>query len=65
MRREYDLRRTRTDLTVLNLTDSGTGNYGIDILILGIPIKIIFLSLTRISFKSMKEMRKVQSEEEL
>ena len=49
-------------LRVLNLTDSETGNYGIDIIILSILIKIIFLSLTRISFKSMKEMQRVQPE---
>jgi YidC/Oxa1 family membrane protein insertase len=39
-----------------------TGNYGIDIIILSVLIKIIFLPLTQISFKSMKEMQKVQPE---
>jgi len=47
---------------VLNLTHSVTGNYGIDIILLSILIKIIFLPLTQMSFKSMKEMQKVQPE---
>ena len=47
---------------VLNLTDSVTGNYGIDIIILSILIKVIFLPLTQMSFKSMKGMQKVQPE---
>jgi YidC/Oxa1 family membrane protein insertase len=46
----------------LNLSHSVTRNYGIDIIILSILIKIIFLPLTQISFKSMKEMQKVQPE---
>jgi len=46
----------------LKLTNSFTKNFGIDILILSILIKIIFLPLTQISFKSMKEMQKVQPE---
>jgi YidC/Oxa1 family membrane protein insertase len=49
-------------LWVINLTHSVTGNYGIDIIIISILIKIIFLPLTQISFKSMKEMQKVQPE---
>jgi len=49
-------------LWFLNLTNSVTKNYGIDIIILSILIKVIFLPLTQISFKSMKEMQKVQPE---
>jgi YidC/Oxa1 family membrane protein insertase len=49
-------------LWVINLTHSVTGNYGIDIIIISILIKVIFLPLTQISFKSMKEMQKVQPE---
>ncbi len=49
-------------LWVLKLTNKITGNFGIDIIILSILIKIIFLPLTQISFKSMKEMQKVQPE---
>ena len=49
-------------LWFLNLTHSVTRNFGIDIIILSILIKIIFLPLTQISFKSMKEMQKVQPE---
>jgi YidC/Oxa1 family membrane protein insertase len=49
-------------LWVLRLTNNVTKNFGIDIIILSILIKIIFLPLTQISFKSMKEMQKVQPE---
>lgn len=49
-------------LWFLNLTNGLTKNFGIDIIILSILIKIIFLPLTQISFKSMKEMQKVQPE---
>jgi YidC/Oxa1 family membrane protein insertase len=49
-------------LWFLNLTHKVTNNYGIDIIIISILIKIIFLPLTQISFKSMKEMQKVQPE---
>jgi len=49
-------------LWLLNLTHSVTKNFGIDIIILSILIKIVFLPLTQISFKSMKEMQKVQPE---
>jgi YidC/Oxa1 family membrane protein insertase len=47
---------------LLKFTNKGTKNFGIDIIILSILIKIIFLPLTQISFKSMKEMQKVQPE---
>jgi len=49
-------------LWFLRLTNKATKNFGIDIIILSILIKIIFLPLTQISFKSMKEMQKVQPE---
>ncbi len=49
-------------LWVLKLTHNVTKNFGIDIIILSILIKIIFLPLTQISMKSMKEMQKVQPE---
>jgi len=46
----------------VKLTNKVTKNFGIDIIIISILIKIIFLPLTQISFKSMKEMQKVQPE---
>jgi YidC/Oxa1 family membrane protein insertase len=49
-------------LWFLNLTNTVTRNYGIDIIIISILIKIIFIPLTQISMKSMKEMQKVQPE---
>jgi YidC/Oxa1 family membrane protein insertase len=49
-------------LWFLKLTNNITGNFGIDIIILSILIKIIFIPLTQISMKSMKEMQKVQPE---
>ncbi len=49
-------------LWFLKLTNSITNNFGIDIIILSILIKIIFIPLTQISMKSMKEMQKVQPE---
>ncbi len=44
----------------LNLTNRYTHNYGIDIIILTILIKIIFWPLTHKSYKSMSDMQKVQ-----
>jgi YidC/Oxa1 family membrane protein insertase len=49
-------------LWFLKLTHTVTNNFGIDIIILSILIKILFLPLTQISMKSMKEMQKVQPE---
>ncbi len=49
-------------LWFLKLTNRITKNFGIDIIILSILIKIIFLPLTQISYKSMKEMQKIQPE---
>ena len=49
-------------LWFLKFTNKVTRNFGVDIIILSILIKIIFLPLTQISMKSMKEMQKVQPE---
>jgi YidC/Oxa1 family membrane protein insertase len=49
-------------LWFMRLTHTVTRNYGIDIIIISILIKIIFLPLTQISMRSMKEMQKVQPE---
>jgi len=49
-------------LWFIRLTHIVTQNYGIDIIIISILIKIIFLPLTQISMKSMKGMQKVQPE---
>ena len=49
-------------LWFMNLTNRVTGNYGLDIILISILIKIIFLPLTQMSMKSMKEMQKVQPE---
>lgn len=45
---------------ILNLFNRFTHNYGIDIILLTIIIKIIFYPLSIKSFKSMKEMQKLQ-----
>jgi YidC/Oxa1 family membrane protein insertase len=47
-------------LHVLQFSHSITGNYGVDIILLTILIKILFFPLTQKSFKSMKEMQKLQ-----
>ena len=49
-------------LGALNITNSVTGNYGLDIIILAIFLKILFTPLTHKSQKSMKEMQKLQPE---
>ncbi len=49
-------------LWFLKVTNHVTKNFGMDIIILSILIKIVFLPLTQISMKSMKEMQKVQPE---
>ena len=49
-------------LKILNFTNTFTGNYGIDIIILAIFLKIIFTPLTHKSQKQMKEMQKLQPE---
>jgi len=47
-------------LRALALSHRLTGNYGVDILLLTILIKILFYPLTQKSFKSMREMQKLQ-----
>ena len=49
-------------LWLINVSHALTKNFGIDIILISILIKIIFLPLTQISFKSMKEMQKIQPE---
>ena len=49
-------------LRILAFTHRLTGNYGTDIIILSILLKLIFLPLSRRSYKSMQEMQKVQPE---
>ena len=44
----------------LKLSHQFTGNYGLDIILLTVVIKVLFIPLTRQSFKSMKEMQKLQ-----
>jgi YidC/Oxa1 family membrane protein insertase len=46
----------------LNFTHTFTGNYGLDIIILAIILKILFTPLTHKSQQSMKEMQKLQPE---
>lgn len=47
-------------VTLLKYSNSITGNYGIDIIILTIIIKILFHPLTQKSFASMKKMQDIQ-----
>jgi len=49
-------------LLFINLTHRVTKNYGVDIIIISILLKIIFWPLTKKSYVSMKEMQKVQPE---
>lgn len=49
-------------LRILQFTHRLTGNYGVDIVILSILLKMIFWPLSRRSYKSMQEMQKVQPE---
>jgi len=49
-------------LWILEFTHDLTGNYGIDIIILSMLLKIVFWPLSRRSYKSMQEMQKVQPE---
>ena len=46
----------------LNFTNTYTGNYGLDIIILAIVLKVLFTPLTHKSQQSMKEMQKLQPE---
>jgi YidC/Oxa1 family membrane protein insertase len=49
-------------LYFVNLTHKVTKNYGVDIIIISVLLKILFWPLTRKSYVSMKEMQKVQPE---
>jgi YidC/Oxa1 family membrane protein insertase len=49
-------------LKVLNFTNTFTGNYGLDIIILAIILKVVFTPLTLKSQEQMKEMQKLQPE---
>lgn len=49
-------------LQVLSFSHRFTGNYGFDIILLTVLVKIIFWPLTRKSFESMRAMQKVQPE---
>lgn len=49
-------------LQVLEYSHRFTGNWGIDIILLTILVKILFWPLTRKSFSSMRDMQKLQPE---
>ena len=49
-------------LLFVNLTHKVTKNYGVDIIIISILLKVLFWPLTKKSYVSMKEMQKVQPE---
>ncbi|MBW2038348.1 MAG: membrane protein insertase YidC [Deltaproteobacteria bacterium] len=49
-------------LKILSFTNKFTGNYGLDIIILALFLKILFTPLTHKSQESMKEMQKLQPE---
>jgi YidC/Oxa1 family membrane protein insertase len=49
-------------LKILTFTNAFTGNYGLDIIILAIFLKVIFIPLTYKSQQSMKEMQLLQPE---
>jgi YidC/Oxa1 family membrane protein insertase len=49
-------------LKILKFTNTVTGNYGLDIIILAVFLKIVFTPLTHKSQEQMKEMQKLQPE---
>jgi YidC/Oxa1 family membrane protein insertase len=49
-------------LRILDFSHRVTGNYGIDIILLTILVKIAFWPLTRKSFESMRQMQRLQPE---
>ena len=51
-------------LRLIRFFNRFTGNYGIDIIILTVLIKVLFYPLTQKSFKSMKAMQKLQPQME-
>jgi len=54
------LRLCNTGFSLSGFKVPGTGNWGIDIIILTIVIKILFIPLTHKSMKSMKRMQEIQ-----
>jgi YidC/Oxa1 family membrane protein insertase len=54
------LRFCNSGFQVFGLKVPGTGNYGLDIIILTVIIKILFIPLTHTSMKSMKRMQDLQ-----
>ncbi len=54
------LRGCNSGFTVLGIKIPGTNNYGIDIIILTVLIKILFIPLTHKSMTSMKKMQDIQ-----
>lgn len=54
------LRATYTGFTVFGVRIPGTGNYGINIILLTVIIKILFIPLSHKSMKSMKRMQELQ-----
>lgn len=51
-------------VSLLRFSHSFTGNYGIDIILLTLLVKIVFFPLSNKSYKSMNEMRKLQPQME-
>jgi len=47
-------------LHMLRFLDGFTGNYGVAIILLTVGIKVLFIPLTQRSFRSMREMQKLQ-----
>jgi YidC/Oxa1 family membrane protein insertase len=47
-------------LHLLRFLDGFTGNYGVAIILLTVGIKVLFIPLTQRSFRSMREMQKLQ-----
>ena len=47
-------------LHLLRFLDGFTGNYGVAIILLTLGIKVLFIPLTQRSFRSMREMQKLQ-----
>jgi len=47
-------------LRILKLFHRGTGNYGIDIILLTVLVKVVTIPLTHKSYKSMRELQKLQ-----
>lgn len=54
------LRACYTGFTVFGIRIPGTGNYGINIILLTVIIKILFIPLSHKSMKSMKRMQELQ-----